>query len=228
MSWQSIVMAVDLPIQTSASPMPFRLFLLACVASVSAPVLAQDALPPCASLLTEAEVRSACGVSDVVFEVSRDNDTACQISAQREGAVSALMVTLAVQDNVQGARMSVDVARSLGQASDESRGTAGDTDDAEQAIGQVFELLGVQDAGAPEAQDVSNAESAMKDLPALGDGGVRYVSDATAGMGIVNHTIVFSSGATLIKLESGIVAGRAGVCTVETLEPLARLIADRL
>jgi len=47
-------------------------------------------------------------------------------------------------------------------------------------------------------------------------------------MGIVTHTVVFSSGATLVKLESGIVADRAGVYTVDTLEPLARLIADRL
>ncbi|GAB5536130.1 MAG: hypothetical protein Rubg2KO_23790 [Rubricoccaceae bacterium] len=202
--------------------------LLLLVLCAATPAWAQGTPVSCDPLLSEAEIQSTCGVSDIVFEVSRDRESGCQISALREGTVSGLMVTVAVQDNAEAAQMSVEVARSLGHASDESRGTGGDTGEAGEALGQVFEMLGVQDAGAEEAQGVSDAEAATKELPGLGDGGVRYVSDATAGIGLVSHTIVFSSGALLVKLESGIVADRAGVCTAETLEPLARLVADRL
>ena len=207
--------------------MRISLSVLAFVAC-ALPAVAQDVLPSCASLLSEAEVRATCGISDFVFDVSRDNESTCQISAQREGTVSALRITLAVQDNAEAARMSVGVARTVGLASDDSRGTAGDTGEAGEALGQVFEMLGVQDASAEEAADVSDAEAATADLPDLGDGGVRYLSDATGAIGVVTHTVVFSSGAMLVKLESGIVADREGVCTVDTLDPLARLIADRL
>jgi hypothetical protein len=163
-----------------------------------------------------------------VFEASRDSETVCQISAQREGTLSALMVSLAVQDNAEAARLSVDLARSLGHASDDSRARAGDPGEAGAALGQVFEMLGMQESDAAEAGSVSAAEAATQDLPALGDGGVRYVSDATAGMGLVTHTVVFSTGATFVKLESAIVDDRAGVCAVDTLVPIAHLIADRL
>ncbi|MEO0559476.1 MAG: hypothetical protein AAF170_14970 [Bacteroidota bacterium] len=200
--------------------------LMAFAVAASLPVSAQS-VPDCAALLTEQEIRSTCGVPEAVVAVSQGSDS-CQITAQRDGTASMLRVTLALQDNAEAAQMSVEVARSLGQASDDSRGSAGNTSEAEQALGQVLQMLDVQDSDAAEAQDVSDAEAARKDLPALGDGGVRYVSDAASGMGLVTHTIVFSSGATLVTMESGVIAGRAGVCTVETLEPLAQLVSDRL
>ena len=208
--------------------MTIRALLSILLATVlTLPAWAQDVIS-CTPLLSAAEVESACGVSDFEFEVSRDSESGCQISAMRDGTASGLMVTLAVQDNAEAARMSVEVARSLGQASDDSRANAGDPGEAGEVLGQVFEMLGVQDAGAAEDPGTSDAEATMQDLPNLGDGGVRYLSDAAAGMGLISHTVVFSTGPLLVKLESGIVADRAGVCTVETLEPLARVIASRL
>ena len=194
---------------------------------LSIPAMAQDTLPSCASFLSAAEIRSTCGVSDFVFETSPDRETTCQITAQRNGSVSALTVNVSTQDNAEAARMSVEVARAIGKAADDSRETGGDPGDGAEMMGQVFEMLGVQEEGAAEVEGVSDAEATSRDLPALGDGGVRYVSEAAAGLGLVTHTVVFSSGAVLVKVESGIVADRAGVCTVETLEPLARLVADR-
>ena len=208
-----------------------RLYILlfaTTIVATAAPSRAQDALPSCASLVSSSEIQSTCGVSDFTFETSPDRESGCQISAQRNGAVSALVITLAVQDNAAAAQASVEVARAIGLTSDDSRATAGDTGQAGEALGQVFEVLGVQDESAAAAPGVSDAEAASRDLPDLGEGGVRYVSDATAGMGLITHTVVFSSGATLVKMESGIAADRAGVCTVDTLEPLARLIANRL
>jgi hypothetical protein len=75
---------------------------------------------------------------------------------------------------------------------------------------------------------VSAEDAASRDLPDLGDGGVRYVTEAASGIGLVTHAVVFSDGATVVKLESGVVAGRAGVCTVNGLEALARRVAGRL
>ena len=209
--------------------MRLRSFLMAVFAlAVPCTVAAQEALPSCATLLSAAEIGSTCGVSDFEFDVSPDNETACQITAQRDGAVSGLTVTLNTQDSPEAAQMAVELARTIGRASDDSRATAGDPGQGAEAMGQVFELLGVQDADAEEDAGVPDAEAATQDLPSLGDGGVRYVSEAAAGIGLITHTVTFSSGAVLVELKSAIVADRAGVCTVSTLEPLAQRVADRL
>ncbi len=55
-----------------------------------------------------------------------------------------------------------------------------------------------------------------------------YVTDLGGAMSIKTHTVTCSIGATLVKLESGIVANRAGVCTADGLETLARIVASRL
>ena len=181
-------------------------------------------------LLTAAEIESACGASYAVVETSQGRDSSCQISVRREGAASALIVVVSDQECRDAARASVEAARAIATASDASReedGQVEDGGDADDAVGQVFDSLFGQDTAAQPA-DIPDAWVTSAELPTLGDGGVRYVVDATAGIGVVTPTVVFSSGTTLAKLESIVVANRAGVCPVEALEPLARRIASRL
>lgn len=197
------------------------LFLLVVSGLISTSV-AQE-LPDCATLLTASEIQTTCGVPDAIVEATARTG-ACSISAQREGTVSMLSVVVTVLDSVEEAQATVAMAGVMGEATDgQSMPGVGN-----EAIGQVAELLGLQDPNAPEADAVSEAEAAFRELPDLGDGGVRSVSDFGGALGTLTHTVVFSSGATLVKLESGIVANRAGVCTADGLEVLARRVAARL
>ena len=203
--------------------MRLLLSTLALITVGAGPAASQDA-PSCATLLTADEIRSTCGVAEATVEVSTTGDDRCRISAQRPGAVSAFVLDVYAERDAQMAAATVEIARALGRSSSGSAAPG----DADRALGQVFEVLGVQDAGAEAADGVSAEDAALRELPDLGDGGVRYVSDAAGGIGLVTHAVVFSDGATVVKLESGIVAGRAGVCTVDGLEALARRVAGRL
>ena len=203
--------------------MPRLPVLLALLALGLAPVVAQE-LPACATLLTADEIRSTCGVTDATVDASTSRDGRCSITAQRDGSVSTFTLHAYVDQDARTAAATVALARALGQSSGGSNAPG----DANRAIGQVFEVLGVQDADAAPAEGVSAEDAALRELPDLGDGGVRYVSDAAGALGLITHTVVFSDGATVVKLESGIAAGRAGVCTVDGLETLARRVAGRL
>ncbi|WP_412070219.1 hypothetical protein [Rubrivirga sp. IMCC43871] len=204
------------------------LALLVVVAFGRSPAAAQDALPACETLLSAAEIRSTCSVADATVDITQGTDGRCLTTAQRPGSVSTFTLNVYVDENPQVAAATVDLARALGQAADQSRSGAGASGERVQVLGQVFEALGAQDPSAAPAEAVSADEARTRDLPGLGDGGVRYVSEAASGIGLVTHAVVFTSGATVVKLESGIVAGRAGVCAVGTLEALARRIAGRL
>lgn len=189
---------------------------------------AQEAVS-CAPLLSAAEVQSTCGVPDAIVE-STDGSKSCQVTARRPNSASLLTVVASVQETAGAAAATVEAARLMGRAADASRaeGEPGGSDDSDAALGQVLDVLGLGDPEAEAADDVSDEDAASRDLAALGDGGVRYVVDATAGVGLVTPTVVFSSGATVVRLESAVIAGRAGLCTVDALETLAGLVAGRL
>ncbi len=124
--------------------------LLASALALSLAPLASAQVPDCATLLTAQEIQSTCGVpgAEIGFNSSR---TSCMVSAQHRGAVSALNVVVSQHETVRGARMTVEMASALGAASD-GQTTKGDGDE---AIGQLAQVLGVQDANAPEAAPVS-------------------------------------------------------------------------
>ncbi|MEM1118631.1 MAG: hypothetical protein AAGJ11_19150 [Bacteroidota bacterium] len=199
------------------------LSLLLVLFVLALPSQAQDALPDCASLLSEAEVRTTCGVADAAVTVDAGR-TSCQISAQRPGTASMMTVVASVQDSPEAARATVEMAGVIGQAG-EGQTALGEGN---AAMGQVAEMLGIQSPDAPEAADVSDEEAAFRALPDLGDGGVRYVTDLSGALGAATHTVLFAHGALVVKLESAIVADRAGVCTADGLETLARRVASRL
>ena len=181
-------------------------------------------LPDCASLPSADEVRTTCGVPGATVEVERTPAGECRLTAQRDGTASMLTMLANVFESAQEAQATVALARLMGSASDgQSAPGMGN-----EIMGQMAETLGIQRAGAAEAGDVSAEEAAFRELPDLGDGGVRYVTDVSGALGLVTHTVLFSSGAIVVKLESGIVADRAGVCTADGLEALARGIGGRL
>ena len=202
-------------------PMRISLFILVLTL---ASVAQSQTLPDCASLLTTDEVRSLCEITEVTVQATRNASGDCSATVQREDTASLLTMAATVQESREAAQLSVQMAGAVGEAGDglsvEGEGNA--------AISQVAGMLGLQDADAPEAEDVSDEEAAFRTLPDLGDGGVRYVTDTSGAMGVATHTVMFSSGAVLVKLESGIVAGRAGICTADGLERLARRVAGRL
>lgn len=181
-------------------------------------------LPDCASLLSAEEVRETCGVPSATLGAERLSEATCALTAEREDTASQLSVTVKVLESPQAAQGTVEVERLTGTAADgQSAPGMGN-----EVVGQLAETLGIQSAGAPEAEAVSDEEAAFRELPDLGDGGVRYVMDMGGALGIATHTVTFSSGATVAKLESRVLANRAGVCTADGLEALARRLASRL
>ena len=200
-----------------------RRFLLCAAMAVAAAPSAQD-LPDCASLLSVEEVRETCGVPTATLGASRLSDVACALTAEREDTASQLSVTIKVLESVEAARGTVEVDRLAGTAAS-GQSTEGIGNE---VMGSLATVLGMQDADAPEAAPVSEGEAAFRELPDLGDGGVRYVMDMGGAMGILTHTLTFSSGVTVAKMESRALANRAGVCTADGLEVLARRIASRL
>lgn len=202
--------------------MRLPLLALAAVALASAPH-AQD-LADCASLLTADEIRATCAVPEAAVEVETTPSDNCQITAQREGTASMMTVVVSAQDSPEAAQATVQMGAMMGQAA-EGQTAPGEGN---AAMGQVAELLGIQSPDAPEAEAVSDEEAAFRALPDLGDGGARYVTDLSGASGAATHTVLFSHGALAVKLESAIVAGRAGVCTADGLEVLARRVASRL
>ena len=200
-----------------------RLLLCAALAAAAPTVLAQD-LPDCDGLLSVAEVRDACGVPTATLGASRLSDATCVLTAEREGTASQLSVTVKVLESVQAAQGTVEVDRLTGTAAS-GQSTEGIGNE---VMGDLATMLGMQDADAPEADPVSDEEAAFRELPDLGDGGVRYVMDMGGAMGYVSHTLTFSSGATIVKMEASALANRAGVCTADGLEVLARRLAGRL
>jgi hypothetical protein len=199
-----------------------RLSLCAAVAAVSSATAAQD-LPDCASLLSVEEVRETCGVP-ATLSATRLSDDTCSLAAERDGTASGLSVTVKVLESAEAAQGTVEMGRLAGgAASGQSTPGMGN-----EVMGQLAETLGIQSPDAPEAETVSEEAAAVRDLPDIGDGGVRYVMDVGGAMGVATHTVVFSSGATVAKLESTVVANRASVCTADGVEVLARRLAGRL
>lgn len=190
--------------------------------SLAAASRAQD-VPDCSALLSEAEVRETCGVPDATVGADGGR-SACQITAQRPGTASMMTVVASVQESAEAARATVEMAGVVGRAA-EGQGAPGEGN---AAMGQVAELLGLQSEDAPEVEAVSDEEAEFRALPDLGDGGVRYVTDLSGALGSATHTVLFSHGALVVKLESAVIANRAGVCTADGLEVLARRVAGRL
>lgn len=199
-----------------------RYLPLALLGLISAASSAQGG--DCASILSQAEVRSVCAVPNAVLEVYETSAGECQLTAKRPGSVSALIINVNPFESETEARASLMAVRMVGEA---VNGLAvpglGN-----EVMGQMAETLGLQSPDAPAAADASDEEAEFRELLDLGDGGVRFVSDLSGASAVATHTVAFSAGATLVKLESSIVAGRAGVCRVDDLEVLARRMSSRL